>query len=209
MRHNGYGPVVGLDIDGTLGDYHAHFLRFAASWYGREMPAPEDINPGLPLHKFMRTSKRTYRECKLAYRQGERSMPVYPGAMALTRAIRKAGCELWLCTTRPYLKMDTQSPNTQHWLRRNKIQYDHILSGPHKYRDLVKQVGLDRIVCIMDDLPEMVVQATSLGIHGIVRDQPYNRHFSWHLRAMDMEDALDGIGYRLKEWRWKHERGTV
>src|SRR6516165_2045766 len=95
--------VVAVDIDGTLGDYHSHFLRFAADWYGRPMPNSSDINPGLPLHKFMRTSKATYRQCKLAYRQGglERSMPVYDGAYELCRSIKQAGGELWICTTRP------------------------------------------------------------------------------------------------------------
>lgn len=184
-------PVVALDIDGTLGDYHAHFLRFAAEWYGRPMPAAGDINPGLPLHKFMRTSKATYRQCKLAYRQGglERSMPAYDGAAELTRSIRKAGAELWLCTTRPYLKMDTQSPNTVHWLRRNKIQYDHMLSGPHKYHDLVKSVGAERIVAVLDDLPEMIEIANGLGLWTMIRDQPYNRHLNWHYRAHDLAEA--------------------
>src|SRR6516165_5674354 len=178
MKSNGVGPVVAIDIDGTLGDYHSHFLLFAEQWYGREMPKPGDINPGLPLHRFMHTSKSTYRQCKLAYRQGglERSMPVYPGAELLCREIRRAGAELWIATTRPYLKLDSQSPNTRHWLRRNHIQFDRMLSGPHKYRDLVKQVDKDRIVAVLDDLPEMIIQASDLGLWTMLRDQPYNKH---------------------------------
>jgi len=207
MKRNNFGPVVALDIDGTLGDYHGHFLRFAGSWYGREMPDPADINPGLPLHKFMHTSKRTYRECKLAYRQGglERSMPSYSGAQELTRAIRKTGAEVWLCTTRPYLKLDTQSPNTQHWLRRNRIQYDHLISGTHKYRDLVRQVGKDRIVCVMDDLPEMLDQANSLGITTILRDQPYNRHYDQHsFSVCEMGKAKSLIMALMYDWKENH-----
>jgi hypothetical protein len=57
----------------------------------------------------------------------------------------------------------------------------------------------------MDDLPEMVIQATSLGMDGVIRDQPYNKHFSWHLRAMDMYDAQEGIMRLLKIWRDKNE----
>ena len=203
-----------MDLDGTLGDYHTHFLHFAEAWYGRPMPKPDDINPGLPLHKFMRTSKSTYRQCKLAYRQGglERSMPVYDGASELTRAIRKAGASLWLCTTRPYLKHDTQSPNTVHWLRRNKIQWDHMLSGPHKYRDLVKQVGKDNIVCVMDDLPEMCEQAKQLGLLPILRDQPYNKHYKVAtvagievFRVCNMLQAEETITKRI--WMWKQDHG--
>lgn len=199
--YTGPKPVVALDIDGTLGDYHGHFLRFAEAWYGRPMPAADDINPGLPLHRFMRTSKATYRQCKLAYRQGglERSMPAYPGASELTKALRKAGAEVWLCTTRPYLKLDTQSPNTQHWLRRNKIQYDHLLAGPRKYHDLVKQVGASRVVATLDDLPEMYDQADKLHLKPWLRDQPYNRHVS-ACRVPDLAWAQERFVSHVIRW---------
>lgn len=199
-------PVVALDIDGTLGDYHGHFLHFAEAWYGRPMPDADTINPGLPLHKFMRTSKATYRDCKLAYRQGglERSMPAYPGAMELCRNIRQSGAELWLCTTRPYLKLDTQAPNTVHWLRRNRIQYDHMLSGPNKYRDLIKQVDKDRIVAVLDDLPEMCSQAYSCGLPAMLRDQPYNKHYHAAPRMMHMAQAAVTIRNLLEMWKIDH-----
>jgi hypothetical protein len=170
-------PVVALDIDGTLGDYHAHFTRFAEAWTGRPMPSPESINPGLPLHKHLGMGKATYRQCKLAYRQGgmKRSMPVYPWASAMTRFLRVSGAEVWICTTRPYLRLDNIDPDTRHWLRRNRIQYDGVLFGEHKYRDLVKIVGLDRVIAVLDDLPELCRQAVSLGLPTWIRDQPYNR----------------------------------
>ncbi|XBA13396.1 phosphatase [Gordonia phage Xenia2] len=171
-------PIIALDIDGTLGDYHGHFLRFAEAWYGRPMPNPSEINPGLPLHKFMQTSKSTYRQCKLAYRQGglKRSMPADPGASGLTRYIRqKLGAEVWICTTRPYLRLDNIDPDTRHWLRRNHIQYDGVVWGPHKYRDLAKRVGTDRIVAVLDDELALVRQAKEVGIANVyLRDQPYN-----------------------------------
>lgn len=200
-------PVVAIDLDGTLGDYHGHFLRFAQEWYGRPMPDPSEINPGLPLHQFMRTSKSTYRQCKLAYRQGglERSMPVYDGADALCRQIRAAGAELWICTTRPYLKYDSQSPNTTHWLRRNKIQFDHMLSGPNKYTDLVRQVGYSRVVAVLDDLPEMIWQADSHGFWTMIRDQPYNRHVNWHYRAQNLHEAKRTILQELANWKRKND----
>ncbi len=181
-------PIVALDIDGTLGDYHGHFLRFAEQWYGRSMPRPDDINPGLPLHKFMQTSKSTYRQCKLAYRQGglKRSMPIYPGAAELTRSIRKNGGEVWICTTRPFLRLDNIDPDTRHWIRRNGIQSDGAIFGEHKYRDLAKVVGAERVVGILDDLPEMCEIASSLGMTAYLKDQPYNRHKDLMTRFYDL-----------------------
>lgn len=172
-------PIVALDIDGTLGDYHGHFTRFAEQWVGREMPDPHLNTNGVPLYKWLGMSKATYRQCKLAYRQGglKRSMPAYEGASELTRALRKRGAEVWIATTRPYLRLDNIDPDTRHWLRRNKIQSDGVLFGNHKYRDLKRIVG-SRVVFVADDLPEMIEVANSIGLHAVLRDQPYNRNYA-------------------------------
>lgn len=177
IRTNGHGlPVVALDIDNTLGDYHSHFLDFAEKWFGREMPDPRTINPGWPLYRFMGVSKARYREAKLAYRQGgwKRWMPAYPGAAELTRDIQAAGGEVWICTTRPYLRLDNIDPDTREWLKRNRMRYNAVLFGDHKYRELKRQAG-DRVVAVVDDLPEMLKAAMQNGFDNLyMRAQPYN-----------------------------------
>jgi hypothetical protein len=190
-------PIVALDIDGTLGNFHLHFTRFAAQWTGRTMPDPSLNTGGIPLFRWLGMSKSTYRECKLAYRQGglKRSMPVYDGAADLTRHIRNKGAQVWICTTRPYLRLDNIDPDTRHWLRRNGIQHDAVLYGEHKYRDLVKNAGPDRVIMVVDDLPEMIDQALSLKLHAFIRTQPYNGQSeppsgSWG-RVDTMEDIRD------------------
>lgn len=214
MNGTGYDsrPVVALDIDGTLGDYHGHFLRFASAWYGRPMPDPSDINPGLPLHKFMGTSKHTYRQCKLAYRQGgqKRSMPAYVGARELTVSLRNRGVEVWICTTRPYLRLDNIDPDTRHWLRRNRIQFDAVIWGEHKYRTLAKSVGAERVVAVLEDLPGLCAQASRLGLPTLLRDQPYNRLDTSTFvvdgktpirRVENLEEARICILAELEKWK--------
>jgi len=203
-------PIIACDIDGNVGDYHRHFLKFAEQWTGKRMPNPEDINPGLPLHKHMKLSKATYRECKLAFRQGgmKRSMPVYPEAAERIREWRKMGAEVWITTTRPYLRLDNIDPDTRHFLRRNGIQYDGIIYGEDKYRRLAKIVGADRIIMVLDDLPEMIDQAQSLGLPTYMKAQPYNVHyhnrtpvFGWwsaHTFKQRMEAAI-------QEYKEKHK----
>lgn len=203
---NGQRPVVALDVDGTLGDYHGHFITFAEQWTGRTMPSPDHINPGMPLHRHLGMSKRTYRECKLAYRQGglKRSMPVYPGARDLTVALRRVGAEVWICTTRPYLRLDNIDPDTRHWLRRNGIQFDGVLYGEHKYRDLVKRVPRDNIVAVVDDLDDMLEQAFQLGIQQLyIKDQPYNRFPRQRLwiRPVGLFELRDFILHDIGTWR--------
>lgn len=205
MRTNGHGKVVvALDIDGTLGDYHSHFLRFAEDWIGKPMPKPLDINPGMRLHKFMGVPLSVYRQCKLAYRQGglKRSMPVYDGAAELTREIQKLGGEVWICTTRPYLRLDNIDPDTQEWLRRNKIRYDAVLFGDDKYRELKRQAGR-RVGAVFDDLFEMCDKAVKLGFTAYIRDQPYNRYRSDLPRVHDCWEILQEIRENFGYWECK------
>lgn len=169
-------PVVALDIDGTSGNYHAHFTQFMELWTGKPMPAADQYTGGVPFHKHLGVSRSTYLDGKLAYRQGgwKRWMPAYEGIGEFTKYIRKSGVQVWICTTRPYLRLDNIDPDTRHWLRRSGMQYDAILYGPHKYRDLVAAVGAHRVVAVYDDLPEMAEQAMGLDLPTVLRIQPYN-----------------------------------
>lgn len=183
-------PVVALDIDGTIGVYHGHFLNFAEGWLGREMPDTREYRGG-SLASFMGVSKTTYRRIKLAYRQGgmKRSMPAYPGAPELARALRRQGAEVWICTTRPYLHLSNIDPDTREFLRRNRIQYDGVLYGEHKYRDLCRLVLKSRIAGVLDDLPEMYRQAMDLGLPAVLRTQPYNEHVDPAVRVRSLYEA--------------------
>jgi len=211
---NGAGkPVVALDIDGTLGDYHRHFLQFAENYFGLVMPKPEKINPGLPLWQHMKISQRDYRDCKLAYRQGglKRWMPAYLGAGALTQAIQREGAEVWICTTRPYLRLDNIDPDTRHWLRRNDIEYDAVLFGEDKYPELVRQVGVDRIVAVVDDLKEQIAMAHEIGIPNVyLRNQPYNQGLESGLtsRVNDLLGLRRCLLTDIENWRIHHDNGT-
>lgn len=170
-------PLVALDLDGTLGDYHRHFERFAQMWTGREIVWDPDIVG--PFYKQLGMSKAVYRQCKLAYRMGgmKRSIPMFDGAAEMVRAIRSSGVGVAACTTRPYLAMSTIDLDTQHWLRRNGIKVDHILYGEHKYRDLVKSVGRSRVVCALDDDLSQLGVADRLGVPSIMRLNEANKGY--------------------------------
>jgi hypothetical protein len=222
MRGNGEGkPVVALDVDGTLGDYHRHFLWFAEQYLDKPMPDAQTINPGERLHKFMHVRLADYRAAKLAFRQGgfKRWMPAYPYASELTTSVRRAGAEVWICTTRPYLRLDNIDPDTREWLRRNNIKYDAVLFGEDKYKELKRQAG-GRVAAILDDLPEMYYEANRLfptwtgyieetgepiplkpGPAIILRDQPYNQHVTPLRRALTLEDAWEHIRHGLASWK--------
>lgn len=217
VRRNGHGkPVVALDIDGTLGDYHSNFLEFADRYFGTTFPKAK-LNPGLPLWEWMEISQRDYRDAKLAYRQGgwKRWMPAYPEAGPMTAFLRESlGAEVWLCTTRPYLRLDNVDPDTREWLRRNEIQYDALLFDPAheadgtKYDELARQAG-SRVAAIVDDLPEMIEAARRSfgpprGISRavpILRQQPYNYQFGYSRRAKDLREVWEMVTDDVNIWK--------
>lgn len=211
MRTNGHGiPIVALDIDGTIADYHTHFLTFAAQWIGKPMPHPMEINPGKRLSEWMGVEHSVYQECKLAFRQGglKRFMPVYEGADRLTHGVKALGAEVWICTTRPYLRLDNIDPDTREWLRRYNIHYDAVLFGDDKYAELARQAG-DRVIVVFDDLPEQCIAAIGEGFPTYVRDQPYNRHFRVEefedLRVHSCPEMLHVVQRRVIEWKGSNE----
>ncbi len=156
------------------------------------------------MYRWLGVSKTTYRQVKLAFRQSglKRAMPAFTGASELTRTLRRRGAEVWICTTRPYLRLDNIDPDTRHWLRRNRIQYDGVLFGERKYRDLVKIVGRERVVGILDDLPEMMEQADKVGVLPFLRHQPWNEHLDvGSRRVRGMSPAVYLFIGLLDDWK--------
>jgi phosphoglycolate phosphatase-like HAD superfamily hydrolase len=215
FRRGGDRPVVAVDIDGTMGNYHRHFLWFAELYFGRSFPDSREVNPGMRLSTFMGISHREYRECKLAYRQGglKRFMPCYPGAGRMTAEVRAAGAELWVCTTRPYLRLDNIDPDTREWLHRNKILYDAVIfdglpdeedpEAHGKYRELTYQVPPGNIVAAVDDLPEQIHAAKASGIGRLyIRDQPYNSYEEMPaIRVHNMPELTRNLLQDIHEWK--------
>ncbi len=177
MSHLPGKPVIALDIDGTTGNYHDHFHWFAQMYLGRELSLDWDPVFQGSFNRALHITKRTYRDVKLAYRQGgmKRCMPVKPGVRELTVELRRAGAEVWVCTTRPYLRLDNIDPDTRHWLdHRARMQYDGVLYGEDKYKDLSKIVGAENVVAVLDDLPEQTEKAQRVGLKAIMADGNHN-----------------------------------
>jgi len=202
-------PVVALDIDGTLANYHRHFLCFAQEWLGTYIS--KSYTGKVSLAEHCGIDKRTYRECKLAYRQGglKRSMPVFEGASSIPYALREAGAEVWLTTTRPYLRMDNIDPDTREWCRRQGIEFDGLLYDEDKYARLVEIVGAERIVAVLDDEPQNLFRSSALGIFSVWMRTQYNADAidedsqgppPWDMEVSSVKEARDRLLRRVKQW---------
>lgn len=200
-------PVLGCDIDGTLGRYHEHFIRFASGWLGRELDNAYDGR--LPLHQWCGVSKERYRRIKLAYRKGslKRSMPAIEWASAFTREVSSWGVDIYMCTTRPYLAYDNVDEDTRWWLRHNRMRCKGVLWGEHKYRELARLVGKDRVFAVYDDLPEMCEQASKVfpDVWPVFAVRPHNERQwlgkEWTYGAYDYESTIVSMKEALERWR--------
>jgi 5'(3')-deoxyribonucleotidase len=196
-------PVVAVDIDGTLGDYHHHFLEFSEVYLDRDLRRHWDGTGD--WETYLGLDRRTYQELKLAYRQGgmKRSMPAFPMAAILMGEVQDAGAEVWITTTRPYNRLDNVDPDTKEWLRRNKIPFDYMLYDEHKYERLAQQVDHGRVIAVLDDLPDQCEAAARLFGHEVVimRYAMHNRYrqHAFH-GAEDLKQACRMIKSRIEGW---------
>lgn len=167
-------PVIAIDIDGTLAEYHSHFFKFASGWFGRQFN--HNYSGRGTLAEYMKVDPLEYRQCKLAYRQGgmKRTMPMYRDAKGFISRIQDLEAEIWITTTRPYLRLDNVDPDTREWLERNKIEYTGLIYDDDKYAKLLEIVGPDRVVGVIDDLPDNYDRAEELGLRPIMVERFHN-----------------------------------
>lgn len=183
--NNHIKPVVAFDIDGVLGDYHAHFTDFCMNYWQHTRLAPGPYDGSMEFEEWLGLSKIEYREAKLAYRQGglKRWLPVFGDAGEVVNDVRSAGAEVWIATTRPWQRLDNIDPDTREWLRRAGLPYDGLLYGDDKYNQLCEAVGDRRIMGVADDLLVQCQIADKLGLPIIQIDRWHNSHSSQRFYA--------------------------
>lgn len=202
-------PIVVYDIDGTLGNYHGHFSYFCYLYFGWSGGTDHTHYDGsVEFEEFLGITKAEYREAKLAYRQGgwKRWMPAYEDAASSVKAMAELA-EVWICTTRPWQRLDNVDPDTREWLRRNGM-LDHVsglLYGDRKYYQLCETVDPSRIVAVIEDLPEQFGIARSLGLPVILRENHHNvsvrrGNSTSYVPRGTLATCNQWAGIRIAEW---------
>lgn len=210
-------PVVALDIDGTLADWYNHFLGYAGAYLNVDLA--QEIPMGFlydGTESFKEwfcvvfgTDATTFRQIKLAYRQGamKRLMEPYSDAAALAKACQESGAEVWITTARPHDRYDRVDPDTREWLRRNDIPYDGLIYSDHKLEDLAERVDPSRVCFVLDDLRESVEAAEDLFNKGcsILRKTQWNRNVSWPVEVYNLLDARAMAAAHIQDWIISHQ----
>jgi hypothetical protein len=187
-------PVVAVDLDGTLGDWHYHFQLFAEEWLGRTQVGLRTYSGGEPYRDWFTREYEidltTFRAVKLAFRQGgiKRSMPAFEHAYTTMTSLSRLA-EVWVITTRPAYRYDRVDPDTVEWLRRHRIPYDGLLFDENKVYELYQRVDAGRVVAVLDDEPTVLEQ--------VVRGTPILMRSHYNL---DAEWAGNEVGTLLQAW---------
>lgn len=200
-------PIVAVDIDGTLAQYHRHFFEFASKYFDTEFS--RDYDGRSRMHEHMGIPLEDYRRCKLAYRQGgmKRSIPMYPGAESFMWSLRDMDVEVWITTTRPYARLDGTDPDTRFWLENHGIMYDYLLYDEDKYKILRRNVTKSRVIAVVDDLEEQCEAAGTLFGTDVplMPDRQHNRYVGYWTKFKDFHELTTIIKERVGNW---HARRT-
>lgn len=198
-------PVLALDLDGTIGDYYEHFRWFCELYL--QKPVKMQFYPGYrgDFAAALSLDKATYRAIKLAYRQGgmKRCMPVFDKVRENIQYIRSLGIQVWITTTRPYLRLDNIDPDTRFWLERNAGRIDGVLYGEEKYADLIDIVGRDRVLGAIDDLPQNYRDADDLGIPVALKTTECNKWWRNEMANIGIHEAhtMDDVAGFADFWK--------
>lgn len=206
-------PVLAVDIDGTLGNYHDHFTNFCEMYFQRDFP--HSYRGAGDFENYLGLTRTDYRAAKLAYRQGgmKRSMLPYGGAHLLLSMAESLGVEVWVATTRPYQRLDNIDPDTRFWMEKRDMRYHAMLYGDDKYDQLNMHVDPERIVMVLDDLWSQIAKADAFWPnkawlverkHNEVDREESLSGNQWCPRIMNMTLAANELAAEVVRWEHAH-----
>jgi hypothetical protein len=202
-------PVVAVDIDGTLADYHVALAKFAAEYLDSPtfldgFPYQGDIPYADWFTGTFECDRTTFRQIKLAFRQGgmKRLQKPIIGGQTFVDTLRAEGAEVWLTTTRPHDRFDRVDPDTREWCRRNGIKFDGLLYDGDKMERLADIVDPERVVAVVDDQVNVLNEARDLFPDStlILAAGRHNAKAPWDGNRLSLGNALPVVLKRVYKW---------
>jgi hypothetical protein len=202
-------PVVAVDIDGTLAEYHLALAKFAAEFldtatFLEGYPYRGDIPYAEWFTGTFDCDRTTFRQIKLAFRQGGMKRLQRPiiGGQAFVDTLRAEGAEVWLTTTRPHDRFDRVDPDTREWCRRNGINFDGLLYDGDKMERLADIVDAGRVLAVVDDQVNVLQEADDLFPDAtlILAAGVHNSKAVWDGNRLSLGNALPVILKRVYAW---------
>jgi 5'(3')-deoxyribonucleotidase len=170
--------VVGVDLDGVLGDQVVDVLPRIQRRLGIDLAWEEVTEFRLPLGK-----SDLAQEILLAQQDQEYllNMPVHHGAVELIKSLRQH-YNVVLITARP----DVSRSLTEHWLSEHGLSFDRVISATEAHKSLH---GTDVLIDdYTSNIEEFLERTNGLGI---LVDRPWNRRDRVNLSPWCDTDRLE------------------
>lgn len=179
--------IVGIDIDGVLGEYHSWFLQFVENVFGFEFDSIEALKKKL--------GTKEYENIKSMYRQSgaKAKMPVRPGAVELTHKLKEMGYQIIILTARPYKEYSRIYPDTLEFLRKNDIKFDAIIWDEQKHLKIIRE--FPNLEFMIEDTPEIAYEVAREGYKVYMPTGPNNEKYIVPTNVTRVDNLLTILDY--------------
>ena len=142
-------------------------------------------------------TQKEHHERKVAFRAGgfKRWMAKFDSAVTMMQDLQEQPCEVWVTTTRPWMRMDNVDTDTMEWLRRWEIPYDRLLFDEDKYGRLTELVDPERIIMVLDDEAEQRDRCAELRLPFSLRRSEWNTALTADIEITNLAD----FGFMVSE----------
>jgi len=126
--------IVGIDIDGVLGEYEKCFLNYFNECHdSTKFNSIEELKDCIGIEM--------YEKIKSEYRQSgyKADMQACEGASEFTKKLREMGYKIIILTARPYKEYYTIYPDTLKFLEKREIIFDAIIFDENKHMKIIKE----------------------------------------------------------------------
>jgi hypothetical protein len=181
--------IVGIDIDGVLGEYHSWFLKFVEGAFGLQYDTIEALKA--------KVGTKNYEYIKSEYRQSgiKAHMPAREGASELTYKLKEMGYQIVILTARPYKKYTRIYSDTLEFLKANDIQFDAIIWDEVKHLKIIKE--FPNLEFMIEDTPEIAIEVAKEGYKVFMPSGPNNQKTAITEKNITVVDNLKHILYLI------------
>jgi len=170
-------PIVITDIDGTVGDWRTHFLKWLESKGIKHVV--EDQSTSLMIDNDLSMLYKEYYDLKEEFEStGQyRNIEVYEDAHELLVELKsRYNAYIIAVTARPSDHYSRIWMDTWMWLESNKLPVDKLIIGSESRILLAHSLQeSSHEVIMLEDNPGLIQRGANSGIRTFAREHPYNR----------------------------------